>query len=90
MTRKGTEKSTKKPWKSERMTKSCPLVRVMMGKVVSMVVAPPHDIGAKGPKNLTNSGAPNKVKTSRMILASRATVPNSGPRYCVIKILDSE
>ena len=72
------------------MTKSSPLLRVMMGNVVSIVVAPPQEIGESGPKNLTSNGAPNRVMTSRTMLASRATVPNSGPWYCVIRMLDSE
>ena len=90
VTKKGTEKSTRKPWNSEIKTNLSPLHRVMMGSVVSMVVAPPAEMGANGPKNLTRSGAPSNVKISRMILASRATVPNSGPRYSVMRMLDNE
>ena len=89
-TRNGTEKSTRKPWKSERMTNSSPLVREMMGKVVSIVVAPPDEMGAKGPNQRTIKGAPNNVMTSRMIFANKATVPKSGPRYCVMRMLDNE
>ena len=50
VTRKGTEKSTRKPWNNDNSTKSSPLVRVMMGSVVSIVVAPPDEIGDNGPK----------------------------------------
>lgn len=62
----------------------------MMGKVVSIVVAPPDEMGAKGPNQRTIKGAPNNVMTSRMIFANKATVPKSGPRYCVIRMLDNE
>ena len=41
VTRNGTLKSTMNPWKMETMTNSCPEQRVIMGRVVSMVVAPP-------------------------------------------------
>lgn len=49
VTRKGTEKSTQKPWKMETMMKLSPEYRVMIGNVVSMVVAPPTLIGASLP-----------------------------------------
>lgn len=47
-TRKGTEKSQTKPWAMESGTKAAPEARLMMGKVVSAVVAPPAAIGASG------------------------------------------
>ena len=61
-----------------------------MGKVVSIVVAPPVEMGANGPNQRTIKGAPNSVTTSRMIFANSATVPKSGPRYCVMRMLDRE
>ena len=61
----------------------------MMGRVVSIVVAPPILIGANFPKYLTNNGAHSRVIISRMILARRAIVPNSAPLYSVMKMLDS-
>ena len=90
VTRKGTLKSTMKPWKMETMTNSFPQVRVIIGRVVSMVVAPPTEIGASLPKNLIRIGAQSRVIISRAMLASNATVPNSAPLYCVMKILDKE
>ncbi len=39
------------------MTKLCPEKRAIIGKVVSIVVAPPADIGANLPKYFTSSGA---------------------------------
>lgn len=90
VTRNGTEKSTQKPWKMETMTKSCPEARVMMGNVVSIVVAPPTLMGANLPKYLAISGAHSSVIISRKILASKAMVPSSAPRYSVMKILESE
>ena len=45
VTRKGTEKSTQKPWKMETMMKLSPEYRVMIGNVVSMVVAAPNNMG---------------------------------------------
>ena len=41
-------------------------------------------------KHYAIRGAQSKVSISRQILASKAIVPSSGPRYCVMKILDSE
>ena len=61
-----------------------------MGRVVSMVVAPPEEIGAKFPNHRTNKGAHNNVIISRVMLESKATVPNSAPLYSVMKILDRE
>ena len=40
--------------------KVCPLVRDIIGRVVSPVVAPPTLMGANGPKNCRNSGAQSK------------------------------
>ena len=90
MTRKGTLKSTTKPWKMEMITNSFPEYRVIIGRVVSIVVAPPTEIGASFPKYFTNKGAHSKAIISRMILESNAIVPNSGPLYSVINILESE
>jgi len=49
----------------------------MIGNVVSIVVAPPAQIGDSLPKYLTNNGAPSKANISRIILAIKAIVPNS-------------
>ena len=62
----------------------------MMGSVVSIVVAPPEDMGASRPKIRTNKGAPSKVITSRMMFAISAIVPNSGPLALEMIIEDSE
>ena len=48
----------------------------LLSKVVSIVVAPPTEIGASGPNQRAISGAPNRVSISRMMLAKRAMVPN--------------
>ena len=90
VTRKGTLKSTTNPWKMDTITNCCPAVWVMIGRVVSIVVAPPAEIGARLPNHLTSNGAASKVTISRDILASKATVPNSAPLYSVMKILDKE
>ena len=90
VTRNGTLKSVTKPWKIETTTNCCPAQRVMIGNVVSMVVAPPEAIGARLPNQRTSKGAHNSVMISRKILDNKATVPNSGPLYSVIKILDKE
>ena len=63
----------------EMITNSFPEYRVMIGRVVSIVVAPPTEIGASFPKYFTNKGAHSKAIISRMILESNAIVPNSGP-----------
>ena len=62
----------------------------MMGSVVSIVVAPPAEMGARLPNQRTSNGAKSKVIISRVILDNNAMVPNSGPLYSVIKMLDSE
>ena len=49
----------------------------MTGKVVSIVVAPPAQIGDNRPKYLTKRGAPRRAIISRMIFAIKAIVPNS-------------
>ena len=90
VTRNGTEKSVKKPWNTERGMNMRPEVEEMMGRVVSIVVAPPTLMGAKGPKRRTKRGAPSSVTISRMTLESKARVPHSAPRYSVRKILDRE
>ena len=61
-----------------------------MGNVVSIVVAPPAEIGAKFPNQRTKSGAHNRVIISRMMFYSKAIVPSSGPLYSVMKMLDNE
>ena len=72
------------------ITNSFPEHRVMIGSVVSIVVAPPTEIGASFPQYFTNNGAHSKAMISRMLLASNAIVPNSGPLYSVLKQLESE
>lgn len=74
----------------ETTENSLPDVRIIIGKVVSMVVAPPAAIGASFPKYFTITGAKSNVIISRRILASNAMVPNSMPLYSVIRILESE
>ena len=71
-------------------TKLCPEKRAMMGNVVSIVVAPPAEMGASLLKYFTNKGANSNVIISRDMLDNNAMVPNSAPLYSVIKILDSE
>ena len=72
----------------EMITNSFPEYRVIIGRVVSIVVAPPTEIGASFPKYFTNNGAHSKAMISRMILESNAIVPNSGPLYSVMKMLE--
>ena len=90
VTKNGTLKSTAKPWKMETMTKRCPAHCVMMGRVVSIVVAPPDEMGARLPNHRTISGAQSNVIISRAMFESKATVPSSAPLYSVMKMLDSE
>ena len=90
VTRKGTLKSTAKPWTMERITYSSPEQRAIIGSVVSIEVAPPAEIGASFPNQRTISGAPRRVMISLMMLASKATVPNSVPLYSFMNMLDSE
>ncbi len=74
----------------ETMTYFCPAVWVMMGKVVSMVVAPPDEIGARLPNQRAIKGAHNRVMISLAIFDKSAIVPNSAPLYSVMKMLESE
>ena len=52
----------------------------IIGRVVSIEVAPPADIGARRPKIVASTGAPRRVMISRNILESNAIVPSSAPR----------
>ena len=72
VTKNGTLKSTTKPWKMDTMTYFCPAHCVMMGRVVSIVVAPPDEMGARLPNQRTISGAPNKVIISRAMFDNKA------------------
>lgn len=69
---------------------SLPAHFIMMGRVVSMVEAPPQEMAAMGPKKDTMTGVNNKVKSSLKILAMSAIVPRSGPLYCVMKTEERE
>lgn len=53
----------------------------MTGRVTSIVVAPPADIGAAGPKTLASTGAKTRVAISRKILAINARVPSSAAAW---------
>lgn len=90
MTRNGTEKSTTNPWNIDSTVNSFPLQRLIIGRVVSIVVAPPAEIGARLPNHLTSSGAHRRVVISLIMLDSRATVPNPAPLYCVMNMLERE
>ena len=56
-----------------------PELFVIIGKVVSIEVAPPHEIGASFPKNLTITGVNIKVIISLEILESSAITPSVLP-----------
>lgn len=58
----------------EMITNSFPEYRVIIGRVVSIVVAPPTEIGASFPKYFTNNGAHSKAMISRMILEIFSTI----------------
>ena len=55
-----------------------------------MVEAPPHEMAASGLIQRTMSGVKSNVASSRMMLASRATVPSSAPLYWVMKMDERE
>lgn len=74
----------------DTITNSCPEKRAIMGKVVSIVVAPPAEIGASLLKYLTNRGAKSNVMISRDMFDNNAIVPSSAPLYSVMKMLDRE
>ncbi len=90
VTKKVTEKSVMHPWNMDTITKSFPQTFVMIGRVVSIVVAPPVDIGASLPNHRNRSGAARSAITSRSMLLTNAIVPNSAPLYWVIMMLESE
>lgn len=73
-TRNGTEKSVTKPWKMLRMAKRSPEVRVMTGRVVSIVVAPP-EVGRSSLHN--RQGSDGNTRTVRTLLAA-ATQQRTG------------
>ena len=74
----------------ETNTHCLPAKRVMTGRVESMVEAPPHEMAASGLIQRTMSGVKSNVASSRMMLASRATVPSSAPLYWVMKMDERE
>src|SRR6056297_3377066 len=86
--RKGTSRVSTRPEKTETAAYSVPTERVMMGRVVSIEVAPPEDMGAKEPKNLLSNGASNRVRISRMMLDSRAITPRLSPAISLISTDD--
>ena len=55
----------------ETITYFCPVHWVMIGKVVSMVVAPPDEMGARLPNQRTISGAASNVMISRAMFESK-------------------
>ena len=55
---------------------SCPETCVIMGRVVSIVVAPPALIGANFPKYRAKKGAPTRAISSLTILEIKAMAPN--------------
>ena len=77
-------------WNMDTITKSLPQTFVMIGSVVSIVVAPPVDIGASLPNHRNRSGAARSAIISRSMLLTNAIVPNSAPLYWVIIMLESE
>lgn len=97
-TKNGTEKSTITPCIIAMNTMSLPEYLVMIGNVVSIVVAPPAHIGANFPKYFTINGVNNRVNNSLIMLASKAMVPSSvagsnpirGVSSLVIKIEERE
>ena len=74
----------------DRMANLLPEYLLITGRVVSIEVAPPAEMGASFPKNRTIKGAPRRVMISLMMFTRRATVPISIPLYWVINMLDSE
>ena len=88
VTIKGTRMVRTIPLKTAIIPYSFPELRIIIGKVVSMAVAPPDATGASFPNNNTNSGAKIKVNNSRKTLANNAMVPNVEPCISLIRILD--
>lgn len=74
----------------DTIANSLPIFWVMMGRVVSIEVAPPAEIGAKLPNHRTMSGVKINVPISRNMLENKAMVPSSAPLYSVMNMLDSE
>ena len=74
----------------DTMENSSPEFLMIMGKVVSMVVAPPAEMGDSFPKYFTIQGARRRVMTSRMMLAKSEIVNSSAHLYSEISTLESE
>lgn len=53
---------------------------MIMGSVVSIVVAPPDEMGARLPNHRANNGVKSNVHISREMLESSAIRPSSVPR----------
>lgn len=70
------------------MANSFPENLVIIGKVVSMLVAPPAHMGAILLKCLERRGVNNSVNISLNILLARAISPSFGPLISVMKMLD--
>ena len=88
VTIKGTRIVNTIPLKTAIIAYSFPTNFVIIGKVVSIAVAPPEAIGASFPKYFSSIGVANKVITSLSILDSKAITPKTLPLSCVIKMLD--
>lgn len=78
------------PWKIETSANLSPQQPVMTGRVVSAVVAPPAEMGARGPAIFASRGVHNRVNTSRIILEINANVPSSAPLLPEISTLERE
>lgn len=90
VTQMGTDMSIINPCNTEIGIYSLPEYFAIMGRVVSIVVAPPADMGANFPKCLTISGANIRTINSCMMFDNRANVPNSTPFVYVMSMLDRE
>ena len=70
------------------MAYSFPDALEIIGNVVSMLVAPPEQIGATLPKSIAISGASSRVIISRITFDSKATTPSASLWLFLIIILD--
>ncbi len=88
VTAKGTSIVKSIPLNTEMTAYSFPTNFVMIGRVVSIDVAPPAAIGAIFPKYFASIGVMSRVMISREIFDIKATTPSASPLIWLINILE--
>ena len=88
VTKNGTKMVKQIPLNTEIIPHSFPENFTIIGRVVSIEVAPPEAIPANFPKYFTNNGVQRSVIISRIMFDSKAITPKVSPLIWLIKMLD--